>query len=68
MEEDENKLNESFISRWSKRKSGVVSAENNQELNENFKKEEGKNKKKNSTRSTTTIELPSDGILELFDF
>ena len=39
MEEDENKLSGSFISRWSKRKSGVVSTEDNQGLNENLKKE-----------------------------
>ena len=45
MEEDENKLNDSFISRWSKRKSGVVSTKDNLELNENLKKEESKNNK-----------------------
>ena len=31
MEEDENKLNESFISRWSKRKSGIASDEDDLE-------------------------------------
>ena len=69
MEEDENKLNESFISRWSKRKSGVVSAENNQELNENFKKEEGKNKKKTNkedTKDNNYDELNDQELLEKF--
>ena len=45
MEEDENKLNESFISRWSKRKSGNVSDEENPEL-KSHEIEEVKNKKK----------------------
>ena len=69
MEEDENKLNESFISRWSKRKSGVVSDENNQELNENFKKEEGKNKKKTNkedTKDNNYEELNDQELLEKF--
>ena len=52
MEEDENKLSGSFISRWSKRKSGVVSTEDNQELNENLKKEEGKNNKETNNKNT----------------
>ena len=44
MQEDENKLNESFISRWSKRKSGIVSDEDNLELNKNLKIDEDKKK------------------------
>ena len=69
MEEDENKLNESFISRWSKRKSGVVSAENNQELNKNLKKIEVKNKKetnKEDTKDNNYDELNDQELLEKF--
>ena len=49
MEEDENKLNESFISRWSKRKSGNVSVEKNPEQ-KSYEIEDVKNKKKLSTK------------------
>ena len=68
MEEDENKLNESFISRWSKRKSGVVSAEDNLELNENLKKEVGKNKKEtnNEDRADNYDVLNDQELLEKF--
>ena len=59
MEEDENKLSGSFISRWSKRKSGVVSTEDNQELNENLKKEEGKITKKLITKIQKIIIMTS---------
>ena len=69
MEEDENKLSGSFISRWSKRKSGVVSTEDNQELNENLKKEEGKNNKETNnenTKDNNYDELNDQELLEKF--
>ncbi len=69
MEEDENKLNDSFISRWSKRKSGVVSTEDDLELNENLKKEEGKNKKETNnedTKENNYDELNDQELLEKF--
>ena len=50
MEEDENKLNESFISRWSKRKSGIVSDEDNLELNKKLRIDEDKKNKKSSEK------------------
>ena len=50
MEEDENKLNESFISRWSKRKSGIASDEDNLELNKNLRIDEDKKNKKSSEK------------------
>ena len=45
MEEDKDKLNESFVSRWSKRKSRVVSSEDDSELEKNLEIEESKNNK-----------------------
>ena len=69
MEEDENKFSGSFISRWSKRKSGVVSTEDNQELNENLKKEEGKNNKETNnenTKDNNYDELNDQELLEKF--
>ena len=66
MEEDENKLNESFISRWSKRKSGNVSDEENAELKsyeiENKKKLSIKDKKDESDYE----ELNDEELLEKF--
>ena len=66
MEEDENKLNESFISRWSKRKSGNVSDEENAELKsyeiENKKKLSIKDKKDESDYG----ELNDEELLEKF--
>ena len=50
MQEDENKLNESFISRWSKRKSGIVSDEDNLELNKKLRIDEDKKNKKSSEK------------------
>ena len=69
MEEDENKLNDSFISRWSKRKSGVVSTKDNLELNENLKKEESKNNKETNNEDTEDNnyeELNDQELLEKF--
>ena len=69
MEEDENKLNESFISRWSKRKSGNVSDEENPEL-KSYEIEEVKNKKKLSTKDkkdeSDYEELNDEELLEKF--
>ena len=69
MEEDENKLNESFISRWSKRKSGNVSDEENPEL-KSYKIEDVKNKKKLSTKDkkdeSDYEELNDEELLEKF--
>ena len=69
MEEDENKLNESFISRWSKRKSGNVSDEENPEL-KSYEIEEVKNKKKLSTKDkkddSDYEELNDQELLEKF--
>ena len=69
MEEDENKLNESFISRWSKRKSGNVSDEENAEL-KSYEIEEVKNKKKLSTKDkkdeSDYEELNDEELLEKF--
>ena len=69
MEEDENKLNESFISRWSKRKSGNVSDEKNPEL-KSYEVEELKNKKKLSTKDkkdeSDYEELNDEELLEKF--
>ena len=69
MEEDENKLNESFISRWSKRKSGNVSDEENSEL-KSYEIEEVKNKKKLSTKDkkdeSDYEELNDEELLEKF--
>ena len=69
MEEDKNKLNESFISRWSKRKSGIVSDEDNLELNKNRGIEEDKDDKKslnNETDETNYDELNDEELLEKF--
>ena len=69
MEEDENKLNESFISRWSKRKSGNVSVEKNPEL-KSYEIEDVKNKKKLSTKDkkdeSDYEELNDEELLEKF--
>ena len=69
MEEDENKLKESFISRWSKRKSGNVSDEENPEL-KSYEIEEVKNKKKLSTKDkkdeSDYEELNDEELLEKF--
>ena len=69
MEEDENKLNESFISRWSKRKSGNVSVEKNPEQ-KSFEIEDVKNKKKLSTKDkkdeSDYEELNDEELLEKF--
>ena len=69
MEEDENKLNESFISRWSKRKSGIVSDEDNLELNKNLKIDEDKKNKKSSEKEideSNYDELNDEELLEKF--
>ena len=69
MEEDENKLNESFISRWSKRKSGNVSVEKNPEQ-KSYEIEDVKNKKKLSTKDkkdeSDYEELNDEELLEKF--
>ena len=69
MEEDENKLNESFISRWSKRKSGIVSDEDNLELNKNVRIDEDKKNKKSSEKEideSNYDELNDKELLEKF--
>ena len=69
MEEDENKLNESFISRWSKRKSGIVSDEDNLELNKNLKIDEDKKNKKSSEKErdeSNYDDLNDEELLEKF--
>ena len=69
MEEDENKLNESFISRWSKRKSGIVSDEDNLELNKNLRIDEDKKNKKSSEKEideSNYDELNDEELLEKF--
>ena len=69
MEEDENKLNESFISRWSKRKSGIVSDEDNSELNKNLRIDEDKKNKKSSEKEideSNYDELNDEELLEKF--
>jgi hypothetical protein len=69
MEEDENKLNESFISRWSKRKSGNVSVEKNPEQ-KSYEIVDVKNKKKLSTKDkkdeSDYEELNDEELLEKF--
>ena len=69
MEEDENKLNESIISRWSKRKSGNVSVEKNPEQ-KSYEIEDVKNKKKLSTKDkkdeSDYEELNDEELLEKF--
>ena len=69
MQEDENKLNESFISRWSKRKSGNVSVEKNPEQ-KSYEIEDVKNKKKLSTKDkkdeSDYEELNDEELLEKF--
>ena len=69
MEEDEYKLNESFISRWSKRKSGNVSVEKNPEQ-KSYEIEDVKNKKKLSTKDkkdeSDYEELNDEELLEKF--
>ena len=69
MEEDENKLNESFISRWSKRKSGNLSVEKNPEQ-KSYEIEDVKNKKKLSTKDkkdeSDYEELNDEELLEKF--
>ena len=69
MEEDENKLNESFISRWSKRKSGNVSIEKNTEQ-KSYEIEDVKNKRKLSTKDkkdeSDYEELNDEELLEKF--
>jgi hypothetical protein len=69
MEEDENKLNESFISRWSKRKSGNVSVEKNPEQ-KSYEIVDVKNKKKLSTKDkkdeSDYDELNDEELLEKF--
>ena len=67
MEEDENKLSGSFISRWSKRKSGIVSDEDNLELNKNPGIDE--DKKNPSTKDiddNNYDELNDEELLEKF--
>ena len=69
MQEDENKLNESFISRWSKRKSGIVSDEDNLELNKNLKIDEDKKNKKSSEKErdeSNYDDLNDEELLEKF--
>ena len=69
MEEDENKLNESFISRWSKRKSGIASDEDNLELNKNLRIDEDKKNKKSSEKEideSNYDELNDEELLEKF--
>ena len=69
MEEDENKLNESFISRWSKRKSGIVSDEDNLELNKKLRIDEDKKNKKSSEKEideSNYDELNDEELLEKF--
>ena len=69
MEEDENKLNESFISRWTKRKYGNVSVEKNPEQ-KSYEIEDVKNKKKLSTKDkkdeSDYEELNDEELLEKF--
>ena len=67
MEEDENKLNESFISRWSKRKSGIVSDEDNLELNKNSGIDEDKKiPSKKDIDDNNYDELNDEELLEKF--
>ena len=67
MEEDENKLNESFISRWSKRKSGIVSDEDNLELNKNPEIDEDKKNPSNKDIDDNNYdELNDEELLEKF--
>ena len=69
MQEDENKLNESFISRWSKRKSGIVSDEDNLELNKKLRIDEDKKNKKSSEKEideSNYDELNDEELLEKF--
>ena len=67
MEEDENKLNRSFISRWSKRKSGIVSDEDNLELNKNPGiDEDKKNPSKKDIDENNYEELNDEELLEKF--
>ena len=69
MEEDENKLNESFISRWSKRKSGIESDEDNLELNKKLRIDENKKNKKSSEKEideSNYDELNDEELLEKF--
>ena len=68
MEEDKDKLNESFVSRWSKRKSRVVSSEDDSELEKNLKIEESKNNKisNNKDEESDHDELNDEELLEKF--
>ena len=67
MEEDENKLSGSFISRWSKRKSGIVSDEDNLELNKNPGiDEEKKNPSTKDIDDNNYDELNDEELLEKF--
>ena len=67
MEEDENKLSGSFISRWSKRKSGIVSDEDNLELNKNPGiDEDKKNPSKKDIDENNYEELNDEELLEKF--
>lgn len=67
MEEDENKLSGSFISRWSKRKSGIVSDEDNLELNKNPGiDEDKKNPSKKDIDDNNYDELNDEELLEKF--
>ena len=67
MEEDENKLSGSFISRWSKRKSGIVSDEDNLELNKNSGiDEDKKNPSKKDIDDNNYDELNDEELLEKF--
>ena len=68
MEEDKDKLNESFVSRWSKRKSRVVSSEDDSELEKNLEIEESKNNKisDNKDEESDHDELNDEELLEKF--
>ena len=68
MEEDEDKLKESFVSRWSKRKSTVASGEDDLELEKNLEIEHGNNKKKsdNKDKESDYGELNDEELLEKF--
>ena len=67
MEEDENKLSGSFISRWSKRKSGIVSDEDNLELNKSPGiDEDKKNPSKKNIDDNNYDELNDEELLEKF--
>ena len=68
MEEDEDKLKESFVSRWSKRKSTVVSGEDDLELEKNLEIEESKNTKisDNKDEESDHDELNDEELLEKF--